>query len=140
MMRQRHYKDQLGHLLKHLKSGAGLRAQLARGALRGLIVTLLGIGVGFLVQVAIARLLGVNEFGVYAWVLAWINFLVMISCSGLEGLVVRQLPAYLIDRRWERVRGFLCFRFVGWAVARYSVAWVCMASHGYRRSASCPVR
>jgi O-antigen/teichoic acid export membrane protein len=68
-------------LLEHLQSGAGIRAQLARGTLRGMLVTIAGIGVGFLVQVAIARLLGVSEFGVYSWALAWINFLVLISCS-----------------------------------------------------------
>ena len=38
-------------MIRRFLSGEGLRAQLARGALRGLVVTMLGILVGFLVQV-----------------------------------------------------------------------------------------
>ena len=119
------------HLLKHLHSGAGIRAQLARGTLRGLAVTVMGIGVGFLVQVAIARLLGVNDFGIYSWALAWINFLVLISCSGLEGLMVRRLPSYLVDNRPGKARGFLLFSgyWVGGCallsgLALYGIAWL----------------
>jgi O-antigen/teichoic acid export membrane protein len=119
------------HLLLHLRSGAGIRAQLARGTLGGLAVTTLGIGVGFLVQVTIARLLGVDEFGVYSWALAWINFLVLISCSGLDGLIARQLPAYLIDNQYDKARGFLLFSgyWVGGGallcgLALYAIAWL----------------
>jgi O-antigen/teichoic acid export membrane protein len=121
----------LKFLFKHLQSGAGIRAQLARGTLRGLLVTMLGIGVGFLVQVSIARLLGVSEFGIYAWALAWTNFLVMVSCCGLEGLMVQRLPFYLMDNRSDKARGFLLFSgyWVGGCalicgLALYAVAWL----------------
>lgn len=96
-------------LFDQFRSGAGLRAQLARGTVQGLLVTTAGIAVGFLVQVAIARMLGVDEFGIYAWVLAWINFLVLISCSGLEGLMPRRLPGYVLEQRFDKARGFLLF-------------------------------
>jgi O-antigen/teichoic acid export membrane protein len=118
-------------LLGGLYRSAGIRAQLARGTLRGLTVTTLGIGVGFLVQVAIARLLGVDQFGVYSWALAWINFLVLISCSGLDGLMAKRLPAYLIDSQCDKARGFLLFSgyWVGGCalvcgVAMYAIAWL----------------
>ncbi len=118
-------------MLGRLYSGTGMREQLARGTLRGLVVTTLGIGVGFLVQVAIARLLGVDQFGVYSWALAWINFLVLIACSGLDGLMVRRLPAYLIDNHYDKARGFLLFSgyWVGGCallcgLALYAVAWM----------------
>ena len=118
-------------LVKQWRSGDGLRAQLARGAVRGLLVTMAGVLVGFGVQVAVARILGVSEFGIYAWALAWINFLVMISCSGLDGLTVRRLPSYLIDGQWGKARGFLLFSIV-WvggvalfsACVLYGVAWL----------------
>ena len=118
-------------MIRRFLSGEGLRAQLARGALRGLVVTMLGILVGFLVQVAIARLLGVSEFGIYVWALAWINFLIMISCCGLDGLAVRKLPGYLIDGLWTKARGFLLFSIIWvgagallWSLALYGIAWL----------------
>lgn len=125
------HATEVKRLLDGLFSSAGIRAQLARGTLRGLVVTTLGIGVGFLVQVAIARLLGVDQFGVYSWALAWINFLVLISCSGLEGLMGQKLPAYLIDKRYDKARGFLLFSgyWVGGCAllcgfAMYAIAWL----------------
>ena len=112
-------------------AGGGLRAQLARGALRGILISVLGILVGFLVQVAVARMLGVAEFGVYTWALACMNFMLLVSCSGLDGLTVRKLPSLLLDRQWGKVRGL--FRFsIAWvggvafacAVVLYGAAWL----------------
>ncbi len=125
------YVTEISRLLTRFHGGAGLRGQLARGSLSGLAVTTLGIGVGFMVQVAIARLLGVDQFGVYSWALAWINFLVLISCSGLDGLMARQLPAYLIDSQHDNIRGFLLFSgyWVGGGallcgLVLYALAWI----------------
>lgn len=96
-------------LLQRLQTGSGLRAQLARGALGGLVVSIAGIGVGFLAQVAIARTLGVAQFGVYAWALAAVNSLLLVCCSGLDGLMVRKLPSYLHDGQHGQARGLLLF-------------------------------
>jgi len=109
----------LTELVGRLRNGSGLRAQLARGAFGGMGAILLGIATGFLVQAAIARMVGAAEFGVYSWVLAWINTLLLVSCSGLDGLVVRKLPAYLIDGAEGRLRGLL--RFSGWWSGAVSV-------------------
>lgn len=105
--------------LKQLQGGVGVGAQLARGAVQGLAITGLGVAVGFVVQVVIARLLGVGEFGIYAWALAWVNFLLLFACSGFDGLMSKRLPAYLIDRRFGAARGFLLFSGYwvgGWAL------------------------
>lgn len=120
----------IGTLLRHFLGGEGLRAQLVRGSLRGLLVSAVAVLVGFGMQVAIARMLGVNEFGIYAWALAWINFLVMISCCGLDGLAVRRLPPYLMDGDWGKARGFLLFSVI-WVsggalllgLVLYVIAW-----------------
>lgn len=120
--------------LRQLQAGVGVRAQLARGALQGLAVTAVGVAVGFAVQVVLARLLGVNEFGIYSWALAWVNFLVLFACSGFEGLMSKRLPAYLIDRQFGRARGFLLFSALwvgGFALVLslvvFAIAWMMQA-------------
>jgi len=92
---------------------------------------ILGIGVGFLTQIVIARLLGVYEFGVYSWVLAWVNYLLMVCSFGLDGLMVRNLPSYIIDHQYGKARGFFLFS-IYWVgsigllagLVMYSTAWL----------------
>jgi O-antigen/teichoic acid export membrane protein len=48
-----------------------LAALLARGAIGSLAVRLASVGLVFGLQVLLARVLGVDEYGRYVYVLAW---------------------------------------------------------------------
>lgn len=56
---------------------------------------------------ALARLLGVGAFGVYALVVAWSTLLSTPAMLGFERLLVRELAADEARDEWPRIRGLL---------------------------------
>lgn len=64
-------------------------------------------GVGFLVAVALARLLGSREYGVYVFAVAWTSALTIPAGLGLNRFVVRGVAKYEIGQRWDYLRGLL---------------------------------
>jgi len=64
-------------------------------------------GVGFLVAVVLARLLGSREYGVYVFALAWTSTLTIPAGLGLNRFVVRGVAGYEVNERWDYLRGLL---------------------------------
>jgi O-antigen/teichoic acid export membrane protein len=95
--------------VNRLKNGQGHSFDFFRGAIGSFSGKVLGMGVGFLVQVLLARVLGAESFGVYAWVLAWVTALLVFSVSGFDSLLVRMMPRYIAGEDWGRLRGVLKF-------------------------------
>ncbi len=85
----------------------GLLSLLAKGATGSLAVALVATGLGFVVQAVLARVLGVSQFGVYIYTLTWINTLLLLTTLGLDGSLVRYIPAYRTQREWGLLRGVL---------------------------------
>ena len=65
------------------------------------------------VKVIIARLLGVEEYGIFAFALVWANILRAIGLFGFEYSVMRFIPKYVAEQNWPYMRGFLkyCFKY-----------------------------
>ena len=61
----------------------------------------------FVLHVLLARVLGAQEYGVYAYVMAWINILILVSKLGWDGTIIRYLPAYVANNEWSMARGLL---------------------------------
>jgi O-antigen/teichoic acid export membrane protein len=84
-----------------------LTARFARGGLGSFLVAgfaaLLAVGL----QVFIARLLGVSEFGVYAYSLNLVNFLAMVGVLGFETSSLRFVASYRAASDWPRYNGYL---------------------------------
>ena len=70
-----------------------------------------GAGIAFLLQVIFARLLGVQDFGNYIYVLTWINILVLIAKFGLDTLLLRYVSAYEGKQEWRYLRGVIVWSF-----------------------------
>ncbi len=86
---------------------ARLKRLLAGGAVSGFLVRVAAAGIGYVLQIALARLIGVEEYGVFA--LAWVLVAVggFSACLGLSQAAVRFLPVYG-ERGAEALRaGFL---------------------------------
>jgi O-antigen/teichoic acid export membrane protein len=60
-------------------SGDSLGAILVRGASGTLVVKVLGAVLMFGLQILLARLLGGEQFGIYVYVLTWVNALVLVG-------------------------------------------------------------
>jgi len=80
---------------------------LARGALGAFIVKITGAAILFGLHVLLARLLGVGQYGIYVYVLSWVNILVIISMLGLNTSLVRFVAAYKAQEKWGLLRGIL---------------------------------
>lgn len=87
--------------------GEGVGAVLARGAIAYLIVQAVGSGLNFLLHVVLARELGANEYGRFAYALNWILMLVVVVKLGLDVAVLRFFPVYVVHQWWGLLRGLL---------------------------------
>ena len=88
-----------------------------------------GFGFRFLAGVVLARLLGVSDYGRYAYAISWLAFLVIPTALGLDQVLLRFVPAYRETEAWPQVKGVLRFAFrrataVSIAVAAVAVAIV----------------
>ena len=55
--------------------GESLLKRLARGSLTALPIYVAGVGVSYVAQLVLARVLGAHEFGIYAYVMAIVSVL-----------------------------------------------------------------
>jgi len=62
-----------------------------------------------LLQITLARILGVDQYGNYTYVLAYAYLLAMPGNLGFRTAVVRLLPSYCIQNDFERARGLVQF-------------------------------
>ncbi len=92
-------------LLRRLQ-GTGVGARLVRGALSASAASILGMGLSFVCQVLVARLTGKEEYGVYAYVLSWLNIVVFYAKFGIDSAAVRFISQYRATEAWSHLRGF----------------------------------
>jgi len=86
-----------------------LRFRLARGTLGVMVIRALSMGLGFIVSVVLARILGVREFGLYSLAMSVLGLLVVPATFGFTRLLVREIAAYRVKGEWGLVRGLLRF-------------------------------
>lgn len=84
-----------------------LRNHFSRGALASLTTKVIGMGVTFLVMVIFARALGVDEFGVYAYVWGWLSLILVFSRFGFDTTVLRFVASYSTAGDWPLAKGVL---------------------------------
>jgi O-antigen/teichoic acid export membrane protein len=89
--------------------GDSIEAVLARGAGGALVVMIAGAGIGFAAQIILARMLGVEQYGQYAYVISWLIILVLPCKLGMEVTLVRFLAAYRARKEWELLYGIIRF-------------------------------
>lgn len=87
--------------------GTSLEKRLARGAIGSFGLKISLTGFSFLISLILARSLGAAEYGVYVFILAWVNFLCILVLAGLDNVVIRELAAGQAQSAWGVVRGLL---------------------------------
>ncbi|MCT4654283.1 MAG: oligosaccharide flippase family protein [Cohaesibacter sp.] len=70
-------------------------------------IRLLGAGLLYLVQIALARLLGESDYGLYALIWVWVVVLSQISCLGFNTAILRFFPRYILHSKPHNARAFL---------------------------------
>lgn len=88
----------------------------------GFLTKIIGAGSAFLASVLFARLLGSEEFGIYAMVLAAANIAGSIAVLGLPMLVVQRVAAYMSGEQWGLAKGIIIRSHVWVGFAAFALA------------------
>jgi len=88
-------------------AASALLSRVARGGITAFFIYGAGIGLTYCSQLLIARFVGVDAYGVYAYVFAWMTVLAYFSAFGFEVALLRFLPAYEADHNWSLFRGVI---------------------------------
>lgn len=80
---------------------------LVRGASVALLIQITGNGIGYIGQILLARWLGVNNYGVYTYLITWAQVFTIGALLGLDLGIVRFVPEYLVRQDRERLSGIL---------------------------------
>lgn len=79
-------------------------------ASRGLIVIVIGAGLSGAASLVLARILSVEQYGIYIFAIMVLNYGVVVARGGMDSSAVRYVNQYLAEGQRNLVRGF-----VGWA-------------------------
>lgn len=95
-------------------SPEGFQRLMLKAAVGSFGVTIGGTALASAVQLLLARLLGVEAFGVYTYVLSIVTLLFLLSRLGIDAALVRFIAEYRELEDWASLRGIL----------RWSDGWV----------------
>lgn len=106
-MESSEYTSRLARTLFGGAESASLETKLARGAIGSFGLKISFTGFAFLVSLILARTLGAAQYGVYAYILAWVNVLCIGVLAGLENVIIREVATGQARSAWGVVRGLL---------------------------------
>jgi O-antigen/teichoic acid export membrane protein len=87
--------------------GSAPVSRVARGGVTAFFVYAAGFGLTYCSQLVIARVVGVDTYGVYAYVFAWMVVLAYFSALGFDVGLLRFVPAYKAERAWPLLQGVI---------------------------------
>ncbi|MDB5604371.1 MAG: hypothetical protein JWP25_1271 [Bradyrhizobium sp.] len=87
--------------------GSASVSRVARGGVTAFFVYGAGFGLTYCSQLVIARVVGVDSYGVYAYVFAWMVVLAYFSALGFDVGLLRFVPAYEAERAWPLLQGVI---------------------------------
>ncbi len=93
-------------LLKRLK-GDGLEARVLRDTGSSFVLKTGGMGISFLLQLVLARILGVEEFGYYIYAVTWMMTLSMFGNLGFGLAAIRYVADYKALDEWDLLHGYI---------------------------------
>ena len=107
-------------------TSAGLAGRVARGGVAALVIHVGGAGLTYGAQLLIARTVGADGFGIYAYVFAWMTVLAYGAALGFDVAMLRFVPAYRTQEAWSLLRGVI--RFAERTVAALGCGFVLLGS------------
>lgn len=93
-----------------------LRKQLVKSFMGVGAMRILAIPIGLATSILLARILGPEQFGQYAFVMALVPLLALPVTGGMQTLLTREVAAYAHSGRWSAYKGALNAAH-GWVVA-----------------------
>lgn len=84
-----------------------LHKNLFRGGAGTLALRVIAAVLTLLLSAVVARLLGADGYGAYAYALTLVNLLAILACLGTDRLLVRLIATYHDGEQWGLIRGIL---------------------------------
>jgi O-antigen/teichoic acid export membrane protein len=81
--------------------------RVAFGGATAFAIYIASAGVTACSQLLIARLVGADTYGVYAYIIAWMTILAYFSALGFDIALLRFVPAYQTTEAWSLARGVI---------------------------------
>ncbi|MBV9114711.1 MAG: polysaccharide biosynthesis C-terminal domain-containing protein [Hyphomicrobiales bacterium] len=81
--------------------------RVKRGGVAAFGIFVIGAGLTYCSQLLIARLVGADTFGIYAYVFAWMVVLAYFSALGFDVALLRFVPAYRAERAYALLKGVI---------------------------------
>jgi O-antigen/teichoic acid export membrane protein len=88
------------------RDGSAIK-RVTRGGITSFFIYGAGVGLTYCSQLLIARMVGVQIYGVYAYVYAWMVVLAYMSALGFDVALLRFVPAYEAVRNWPLLCGVI---------------------------------
>jgi O-antigen/teichoic acid export membrane protein len=88
-----------------------LKKQFFKNLSTASVLSIASMALLYLSQVLTARYLGIEQFGIYYYVLSWLSIAVLLGKFGLDATLQRFLPEYLMNAKWSLCRGLLLGSF-----------------------------
>ena len=130
------------HLRAALRGETGIAALLIRGVSGSGLLTVFNTLATFATAVLLARLLGTEGYGIYAYAISWITLLGVFAKAGIDQVMVRNIAVYHQAGDWAHIRGMLRFGLglvsaagVLCALAAAALAWLLHADAPAMRNA-----
>lgn len=99
---------------------ADLRRYLGKGSGGTFLIQVFTLGLTFLLSLALARILGADEFGKYTYVLAWLAVATNAFSLGMDDLALREVPALTSSGQKEKLRAFFSYAIRGTILAIFA--------------------
>ena len=97
---------------------------LAREAGIALVIQFGGILLTYVVQVFLARWMGITEYGIYEYVVAWSVLLAIPAGLGLPHTVLRFISEYRVKEEWGLLQGIVRSSWLITVIASFLVSWL----------------
>jgi len=106
--------------------------QIGYASLVAFAVYFCSAGLATISQIFVARVVGAESYGIYAYVLAWMSALAYFSALGFDVAVLRYIPMYQTSHSWAQLNGVVQYAqrrataaagiviFIGFAVTAYA--------------------
>ncbi|MBP1950563.1 oligosaccharide flippase family protein [Virgibacillus litoralis] len=106
------------NIIKKVLSGDQLQATLVKIASGTIIIKLIGAVLLFLMQVYLARIMNLENYGYYTYTITLLGIVSLITRLGLETTSVRFVSSYNSDNRLGAIKGlYLRFRFIVYMIS-----------------------
>ncbi|MGI9384949.1 MAG: polysaccharide biosynthesis C-terminal domain-containing protein [Methyloligellaceae bacterium] len=113
-------------VLAVLERRLGGHMPMASGAFWIFLIRVAGAGTSYIAQVALARWIGVEHYGVFVYGWLWLAMVGIVAPLGADGAVQRLLPTHLVEKDWARFWGAFWYGFL-----LVGLSGLCLAGLGY---------